>query len=221
MLRAEFSFGYLNEIMACFFLYFFIGVIICLLWLLRGEKTPVDWPIPQRPCMEYFNVKTTNIFPPVFSFLCSMDNMWPEPCRGKGLSPPHTHTHTPTHTHTLHLLSIDISVWVWAKFSFYVCLYRFTLMPGFSWKDEANDTQRHTSQVKWYCLKQRLYIATQTGLQDEYNVFWLNTEQTQPCRQKQRDCNRQDSSGGFFKFNLLILNQVLWKEVLEFKLLLD
>lgn len=64
------------------------------------------------------------------------------------------------------------------------------------WKDEANNTER-PGQVKWYCPQQSLYIATQTGPQDEYNVFWLNTETAQPCRQKESDCNRQDSSGAF------------------------
>lgn len=64
------------------------------------------------------------------------------------------------------------------------------------WKDEASNTER-PGQIQWYCPQQSLYIATQTGPQDEYNLFWLNTETTQPCRQKERDWNRQDSSGGF------------------------
>lgn len=140
---------------------------------------------------------------PSTPFFCSMgSNMWPGPRGGWGLRPPHP---LPASTVPQHIgvcgwgsgcVCVCLCVWIHAC----VCVL---------WKDEANNTER-PRQVKWYCPQQSLYIATQTGPQDKYNVFWLNTETTQPCRQKERDCNRQDSSGVFFLFNLPIKNKVSW-----------
>lgn len=69
-------------------------------------------------------------------------------------------------------------------------------------------TRKRPGQVKWYCPQQRLYIATQTGPQDEYSVFWLNTETARPRRQNERLRYRQDSGKVLILFNMPIKNKL-------------
>lgn len=155
--------------------------------LVQGE-TPVelDDPCPQAPVWNLLKPPPLHYHHhlPSTPLFCSMgSNMWPGPRGGWGLRTP-----PPT---------VPQRISVWVRFWLCVCVWIHACVCVL-WKDEANSTES-PGQVKWYRPQQSLYIATQTGPQDEYNVFWLNTETTQPCRQKERDCNRQDSRGVFFQ----------------------
>lgn len=199
--------GFTSLPVCCFILSVSLFVFVCL-FVLALRKQPngtralvklcgsgrsprgAGWPMsPSLGCMKRFNTSaflqpsppTTTIFPlPTFLLNGQQHVTWTT-WSAEAWGPPQ------------HQLSLNILV------SVCVCVL---------WKDEANDTER-PGQVKWYCPQQSLYIATQTGPQDEYNVFWLNTETTQPRRQKESDCNRQDSSG-LFQFKLPNQNKLSW-----------
>lgn len=169
----------------------------CIYALVQGDA-PVELgdPCPQAPVGGLLMPPPLHCHHhlPHYPLFCSMgSNMWPEPCGDWGLSPP-------TSAVSQHIDACGwgfdrvecVSVYVWIHAC--ICVL---------WKDEATNTER-PSQVKWYYPQQGLYIATQTGLQDKYKVFWLNTETAQPCRRKERDCNRQDSSGAVFVWAVMV-----------------
>lgn len=71
---------------------------------------------------------------------------------------------------TYQCLWVRLCAWIHAR----ACVF---------WKDGAENSER-PDQVKWYCPQQSLYIVTQTDLQDECSVFWLNTQMTLPCKKR-------------------------------------